>query len=134
MAAADVGALKVMSTWWDETDPSMKSSYKLPHHQAVLPNRLVWRGLTAAMGALLGARGGVKLPAADRRGVYEHLAKHYAEYDAQPPELRQYHAGELKQMFPDLYDVWPVVIRSAPVVKVTAAAPVVPVDPLCPPA
>jgi glutamine synthetase type III len=41
------------------------------------------------MATLLGARGGVDIPAEDRRNVYEHLARHYREFDEEPPE---YHA------------------------------------------
>ncbi|MEM0050681.1 MAG: hypothetical protein QXW39_09150, partial [Candidatus Bathyarchaeia archaeon] len=39
------------------------------------------------MQALLGARGGVDIPAADRRSVYVHLARHYAQFDREPPPL-----------------------------------------------
>lgn len=95
IAAADVDKLKVISTWYDSDNPDVKSSYKLPHHQAN-NNHTVWRGVAAAMAALLGARGGVQgLSARDRRGVYNHLAKHYEEFEKEPPEFREYTNEEL---------------------------------------
>jgi hypothetical protein len=89
VADADVDDLRVMCAWFDSDEPDAKSSYKLPHHRANVDHTLVWRGLTAAMGALLGARGGVDVPMADRRGVYAHLARHYRDdFGAEPPEFR----------------------------------------------
>jgi hypothetical protein len=37
------------------------------------------------MGVLEGARGGVDTPEGDRKDVYLHLAKHYEEFDKEPP-------------------------------------------------
>lgn len=63
---------------------------KLPHHLAGTSGvgKAVWRGVAAAMAALLGARGGVSMPDADKRSVYNHLSKHYAEFDKEPPDLK----------------------------------------------
>ena len=58
----------------------------------------VWRGVAAAMGALLGGRGGVDIPDGDREAVYNHLAKHYAQFDKEVPEFKSYSADELKQI------------------------------------
>ena len=60
----------------------------MPHHD-IIDGRLcvVWRGVAAAMAALMGARGGVDIPAADKRSVYTHLARHYAQFDREPPPL-----------------------------------------------
>lgn len=63
------------------------SDLKLPHHRPS-DSRIVFRGVSAAMGALLGARGGVDIPGADRRKVYNHLAAHYRQFDRVPPEFR----------------------------------------------
>jgi hypothetical protein len=73
----------------DENDPpEQKNAYKLPHHEIVDGDlRVVWSGVNSAMNVLLGGRGGVDLPAADRRAVYDHLARHYAEFDEEPPGL-----------------------------------------------
>lgn len=95
---AEVDDLKLMATWFDSDNPDIKSSYKLPHHRAS-DHWTVLRGVQAAMGALLGARGGVDIPDTDRKGVYNHLARHYAQYDAEPPEFRSYTEVELKELF-----------------------------------
>lgn len=90
VAAAEVDDLKVMSTWVDSENSDQKGAYKLPHHKAAGDHSLVWRGVTAAMGALMGARGGVDIPDGDRRGVYNHLAKHYRDdFDEEPPEFAE---------------------------------------------
>jgi len=80
--------LKIMSTWYDAENPDVKSSYKLPHHKAGSYD-VVWRGVSAAMGALMGARGGVDIPEQDRKGVYEHLAKHYKQFGKEPPPFEK---------------------------------------------
>jgi len=74
--------------WYDSRDPENFGSYKLPHHD-IVNGRLsvVWRGVAAAMQVLLGARGGVDIPEADRRGVYNHLARHYRQFGREPPEF-----------------------------------------------
>ena len=102
---ADVKDLKEMCAWYDKDNADMKGSYKLPHHKAIADHIVVWRGVSAAMGSLLGARGGVAIPAGDRQGVYDHLSKHYIQFDKKPPELKEYVQGNLKKMFPELYDV-----------------------------
>jgi HK97 family phage prohead protease len=89
IAAADVEDLALMSAWVDSENPDIKAAYKLPHHRAD-DKYIVWNGLTAAMGALLGARGGVDIPDVDRVGVYNHLSRHYREdFDEEPPEYRE---------------------------------------------
>lgn len=100
---ADPATLKIICTWYDSENSDVKSSYKLPHHLAS-NKHTVWRGVTAAMGALLGARGGTAIPSSDRKGVYNHLARHYREFDETPPEFREYDETELKGMFPELYE------------------------------
>jgi hypothetical protein len=66
--------------------PHEKGAYKLPHHELIDGRlRVVWHGVRAAMQVLAGARGGVQIPPEDRRSVYEHLARHYGEFDKEPP-------------------------------------------------
>lgn len=79
--------LKVMSAWYDEENADTKGAYKLPHHRAN-DKKTVFRGVAAAMSALMGGRGGVDIPDADRRGVYDHLAKHYEDFGKEAPEFR----------------------------------------------
>lgn len=78
--------------WAPEMPPERFSDLKLPHHDP-RTGAVVWRGVVAAMAALLGARGGVDIPAADRERVYAHLARHYREFGREPPEMRR---GEME--------------------------------------
>jgi len=86
---ATVDDLKIMCAWYDDQNPDVKQSYKLPHHKADGDHAVVWNGVRAAMAALLGARGGVDIPDADKEAVYNHLAKHYKEFDKEPPEFHK---------------------------------------------
>jgi hypothetical protein len=75
--------------WFDSDALENFGSYKLPHHDIVDGGFVVvWGGVAGAMGALLGARGGVDIPAADRKGVYSHLARHYRQFDKEVPEFK----------------------------------------------
>lgn len=87
--------------WAPKLPPDNFSDLKLPHHRPS-DGRVVWRGVVAAMAALLGARGGVDIPASERRAVYDHLASHYRQFDKEPPDFRSaddivadYEAGRL---------------------------------------
>lgn len=72
--------------WFDDADKENLGGYKLVHHTAEGNDLLtVWRGVTGAMGALAGSRGGVNLPTADRPGVYAHLALHYKQFGKDAP-------------------------------------------------
>lgn len=90
--------------WFDSAAVDNLGSYKLPHHD-VINNTLtgIWRGITAAMEAVLGARGGVDIPEADKRQVYNHLAQHYKDNDVEPPEFKDYNEQELKLIVEDTY-------------------------------
>lgn len=102
-ATGDAKRLTVMHTWRDDEDPdfdpAVASWYKLPHHRGDGEQAVVWKGVTAAMAALMGARGGVDIPSPDTNGVYEHLASHYAQFDKTPPENKEYSGEELVEMF-----------------------------------
>ncbi len=75
--------------WYDPLRPQSKASYKLPFAK-IIDGELhaVWRGVAAAMAALLGARGGVDIPPQDRRAVYEHICRYYERFGKQPPQFR----------------------------------------------
>lgn len=72
----------------DEHDPPReKGAYKLPHHELIDGRlKVTWRGVVSAMTVVNGARGGVDIPEGDRRKVYDHLARHYEEFDEEPPD------------------------------------------------
>jgi len=93
---ATVEDLKEMCAWYDEENPDIKTSYKLPHHTAK-GYKTVWNGVRAAMAALFGARGGVDIPEKDKEGVYKHLAKHYEEFEKEPPEWKS------RDLYYDIY-------------------------------
>jgi hypothetical protein len=78
--------------WRDpDGDPSVKSSYKFVHHMVAgdgTPGAANIRGCTTGIGVLNGGRGGTTIPDADRRGVWNHLARHLRDADVEPPELK----------------------------------------------
>lgn len=77
--------------WYDAENADNLTAYKLPHHTIVDENLVaVWRGVTSAMAALLGARGGVDIPEGDRKAVYNHLAKHYKKNNVEAPKFKEY--------------------------------------------
>lgn len=78
-AGDDLKLLRKMCTW-KAAGASSKSDFKLPHHRAK-DLAVVWKGVTAAYAAVQGARGGVRIPAADKAGVLAHLKKHYKQFD-----------------------------------------------------
>lgn len=98
VSKADVQNLRAMCAWVDSSAPDVKGSYKLPHHLAAASHPVVLRGVMSAMGALLGARGGVDIPDADRKGVYNHLAGHYKQFDKEPPAFKTYTSKQLDEM------------------------------------
>lgn len=100
---SETTALRTISTWFDADKPDIKSSYKLPHHLASNKNT-VWRGVRAAMGTLLGARGGVNIPENEKAGTHKHLANHYRDFGKDVPELKEYTESELKEIFQDLFE------------------------------
>lgn len=80
-------------TWYDDDaddehdPPQLKTAYKLPHHELIDGElKVVWAGVAAAMNVVQGGRGGVDLPQDEIDDVYEHLARHYREFDEDPPE------------------------------------------------
>ncbi|MBE8539431.1 HK97 family phage prohead protease [Geoglobus acetivorans] len=73
--------------WSPKNPPEKFTDLKLPHHDPKT-HAVVWRGVVAAMAALMGARGGIDIPSEDRKKVYDHLAAHYKEFGNEPPEFR----------------------------------------------
>lgn len=86
--------------WFDSAEADNFTAYKMPHHDVEGGSMVVvFRGVVAAMGVLLGARGGVDIPEGDRRKVYNHLVKHYKQFNKDAPEFRSYNPEELKVLF-----------------------------------
>jgi hypothetical protein len=86
VARATVDDLKVMCAWVDASAPDIESSYKLAHHTADADHPVVWRGVAQCMSIMFGGRGGVDMPDADRKAVYDHLAAHYRDFGKTAPE------------------------------------------------
>lgn len=64
--------------WYDEDSPEEFGSYKLPIADVIDGElRAVPRAIFAAAAAMLGARGGVDLPATDRDGVVSNIERYY---------------------------------------------------------
>jgi len=96
-APSEAGPLRRMHSWVDDdADPATKRAYKLPHHKA--EGEVVWRGVAAAMSRLF--QPATQIPDADRRGVYNHLRRHYQQFDKEPPEFRT--VEELAKLTPEL--------------------------------
>ena len=90
---------KQVHTWFDDSEgstPEVKSAYKLPHHKEIDDEvKTVWRGVTAAMARLMQER--TQIPEDDRRGCYNHLSRHYREFDEEPPEYGRYSDEEIAE-------------------------------------
>ena len=87
--------------WYDSDNAESFGSYKFPHHDIKNDTlTVVWGGVKAAMGALLGARGGSSIPSGDRKGVYDHLAAHYKEFDKEPPEYHSESSTSIEASVP----------------------------------
>lgn len=87
--------------WARAMPPETYGDLKLPHHRPS-DGAVVWRGVAAGMGVLLGARGGVDIPDGDREAVHGHLASHYRQWDREPPELRSIEPKEIIASTQDL--------------------------------
>lgn len=86
--------------WKDSAgDLTKKGSYKFIHHEVSGDGAIGAanvKACQAGIGVLNGARGGTKIPAHDRHGVYVHLAAHLKDAKVEPPPLRAY-TGELER-------------------------------------
>lgn len=76
--------------WSANNPPESYGDLKLPHHKAQ-PGGVgpaVWKGVRGAMNVLMGGRGGVDIPKGDRKGIYNHLVKHYEQFEKDPPDFK----------------------------------------------
>jgi hypothetical protein len=87
-----------MSAWYNQEEAENKSSYKLPHHRQN-DKKAIWNGVKSAMGALLGARGGVDIPDDEKKSVYNHLSAHYKQFEKEIPEFKEYSDKEYADLF-----------------------------------
>jgi uncharacterized protein len=84
--------LRRAHAWVDVTaDPSNKGSYKFVHHEVSAGGEVGAASVKACIsgiGVLNGARGGAQIPAADRKGVHAHLARHLRDAGRDPADLK----------------------------------------------
>jgi len=75
--------------WVDSSSKENFAGYKMPFAMVVDGSpKAVWKGVTAAMTALLGGRGGVNLPDSDRQTVYNFLKSYYKKFDKEVPDFK----------------------------------------------
>lgn len=82
---------KIFAYQLPNTDGTRKTHYTFIHHfigEDGRPGAAAMSELGAEMAILNGARGGTMLRGADRKSVYNHLAKHYRDFGKTPPELK----------------------------------------------
>jgi uncharacterized protein len=90
---ADAAKLRRAHAWADpEGDPDKKGTYKFIHHEVtsggtVGPANV--RASISGIGVLNGGRGGADIPESDRKGIYNHLARHLRDGGHEPPELKK---------------------------------------------
>lgn len=74
--------------WVSPDEEDKQGGYKLPFADVVDGElKAVWRGVAAAMAALMGARGGVSIPDADKQAVHTQISKYYKKFDKEPPKM-----------------------------------------------
>lgn len=99
VAAADVDDLKTMCAWYDPDNADVKSAYKFPHHHAD-GKAVNKRACSAIIAVLNGGRGGSSIPDSDRKGVYNHAAKHLRDdFDVDSddvPDLKYLDLAQIK--------------------------------------
>ncbi len=74
-----------------EGDAETKAAYKFIHHEVNADGKIGAASLQACsigIAVLNGARGGTIILAADKKGVWDHLAKHLKDADQEPSPLR----------------------------------------------
>jgi len=99
------GILRNAHAWYDtEGDPESKSSYKFLHHHIGRNGKVGAanvRALTSAISSLNNRNGAI--PETDRRGVYNHLARHLKESGRKPSELRSADLPDNSKPYPNFH-------------------------------
>lgn len=82
---------KIFAYQLPKTDGTRKTHYTFIHHHISedgRPGAAAMSELRVQMSVLNGARGGTVLRGADRKAVYNHLARHYRDGGTTPPSLK----------------------------------------------
>lgn len=82
-----------MYAWKDpEGDPTIKSTYRFPHHMVTPDGSIHEASVRACVGGIAvlnGGAGGSSIPQKDRQGVYDHLAAHLKDAGVEAPALKE---------------------------------------------
>jgi len=95
---------------WQEpdADADTKSAYKFPHHFVGDDGSIgdaSSKACSAGIAALNGGRGGAKIPDADRKGVYNHLAHHLKDAGLDVPELNSFDADAKSALHKETFQI-----------------------------
>ena len=82
----EIPEIRRAAAWWDARTPFEKMRYKLLHHRK--DGTVVYRALTKAMADLTDERKGGRIPDDARKTAYDHLARHYRQFDKDPPPYK----------------------------------------------
>lgn len=108
----DTAYYRRIFAWRDPTgDAGVKASWRFIHHFVAgdgAPGKASTRACIMGIAILNGARGGTTIPSADRKGVWNHLARHLRDADLDPPELRSAEECGLKLMEQVTFALWDV--------------------------
>lgn len=86
----DWNKYKKAFVWFDAADKQNFGAYKLPFADVIGGTlKATWGGVSNAMAAVQGARGGVAIPETDRKKAYNFLVSYYKKFDKEPPEYRE---------------------------------------------
>lgn len=105
-----LATVKKAYAWYDATQTDdngeyAKSACKFIHHEVSSDGTPGAANLTACstgIGVLHGGRGGTTIPSGDKRGVYDHLAKHLRDGGQEPPPF-QIEDGLVAHAWHDVY-------------------------------
>jgi len=93
-------------SWYDNEKPKIKGSYKLPVAKEVDGIiKVFWHGVRAAMGIILGARGGIKTSVYNKKAIYNRLKKYYKDFGKEVPEFGSYTDAQLIAMGFDMAEI-----------------------------
>jgi hypothetical protein len=89
---ASASTLRKAYAWVDsDGDADTKAAYKFIHHEVKRGGEVGAANVKACrsgIGILNGGRGGANIPDSDRKGVWNHLARHLRDAGENPPELK----------------------------------------------
>lgn len=84
--------------YFDENNAKSFDAYLFPHHDVINGElKTIWHGVAASMAKLLGEN--TDLDSKFTTGIHKHLAKHYAQFDKETPELKSYTQYEIDKIF-----------------------------------